>query len=86
MRGTTDINQFKGSESTDIKSDQKPNQTEPKPNQTDTKSDQKSNQKGNQKSDRKIIEILKENTNTTIHQLMDLMQMSESGIKKILKK
>lgn len=57
-----------------------------KPNQTDTKSDQKSDQKGNQKSDQKIIEILKENPNTTIHQLMDLLQMSESGIKKILRK
>lgn len=36
LGGTTDINQFKGSENTDIKSDQKPNQTEPKPNQNRT--------------------------------------------------
>lgn len=79
LGGTTDIEQFKGSEMADQK-----------PNQTDTKSDQKSvhksNQKGNQKSDQKIIELLKENPNTTIHQLMDLLQMSESGIKKILRK
>lgn len=71
MGGTTDINQFKG-----------PEMADQKPNQTDTKS----NQKGDQKSDQKIIGILKENPNTTIHQLMDLLQMSESGIKKILRK
>lgn len=75
LGGTTDIDQFKGSE----KSDTDRPKTEPK-------SDQKSDRKGSQKSDRKIIEILKVNPNTTIHQLMDLMQLSESGIKKILRK
>ena len=36
LGGTTDINQFKDPENTDIKSDQEPNQTEPKPNQNRT--------------------------------------------------
>ncbi|WP_290385519.1 winged helix-turn-helix domain-containing protein, partial [uncultured Duncaniella sp.] len=75
LGGTTDIDQLKGSEKSDT------DRPKAEPN-----SDQKGDQKSNQKSDQKIIEILKGNPNTTIHQLMDLMQLSESGIKKILRK
>ena len=45
-----------------------------------------SNQKSNQKSDQKILEILSENPKTTIYELMEKLKMSESGIKKVIKK
>jgi len=47
---------------------------------------QKSNQKSNQKSDQKILEIMSENPKTTIYELMKKLNMSESGIKKVIKK
>jgi len=46
----------------------------------------KSDQKSNQKSDQKILEIMRENPKITIYELMAKMGMSESGIKKVIKK
>ena len=47
---------------------------------------QKSNQKSDQKSDPKVLLLIKENKNITIKELCALMSMSESGIKKVIKK
>ena len=46
----------------------------------------KSDQKSNQKSDQKILEIMRANPKTTIYELMEKLKMSESGIKKVIKK
>ena len=50
------------------------------------KSNQKSNQKSDQKSDQKVLLLIKENENITIKELCELMSMSESGVKKVIKK
>lgn len=50
--------------------------------QTTSKSDQKSNYK----SDQKILALMKENSRITIYELMEKLSMSESGIKKVIKK
>ena len=39
-----------------------------------------------QKSDQKILELMKVNPKTTIYELMEKLKMSESGIKKVIKK
>lgn len=46
----------------------------------------KSDHKSIQKSDQKILELIRRNKEITIMQMCDKMQMSESGIKKILTK
>ncbi|MFW2351884.1 Fic family protein [Aliarcobacter butzleri] len=50
--------------------------------QTTLKSDQKSNHKSNQK----VLVLMKENSKITIYELMEKLSMSESGIKKVIKK
>jgi Fic family protein len=45
-----------------------------------------SDQKGNHKSDQKILSLMKENSTITIKELMEILSMSESGIKKVIKK
>lgn len=50
--------------------------------QSTLKSDQKSNYKSNQK----ILALMKENSKITIYELMEKLSMSESGIKKVIKK
>ena len=50
--------------------------------QTTLKSDQKSNYKSNQK----VLALMKENSKITIHELMEKLSMSESGVKKVIKK
>lgn len=45
-----------------------------------------SDQKSNYKSDQKILSLMKENSNITIKELMEILSMSESGIKKVIKK
>lgn len=54
--------------------------------QTTLKSDQKSNYKSNYKSDQKVLALMKENSKITIYELMEKLSMSESGIKKVIKK
>lgn len=46
----------------------------------------KSDQKSNYKSDQKVLALMKENSRITIHELMEKLSMSESGIKKVIKK
>ncbi|RXJ97134.1 cell filamentation protein Fic [Arcobacter sp. AHV-9/2010] len=46
----------------------------------------KSDQKSNYKSDQKILALMKENSKITIYELMEKLSMSESGIKKVIKK
>ena len=46
----------------------------------------KSDQKSNYKSDQKVLVFMKENSKITIYELMEKLSMSESGIKKIIKK
>ena len=46
----------------------------------------KSDQKGNYKSDQKVLALMKENSKITIYELMEKLSMSESGIKKVIKK
>ncbi len=46
----------------------------------------KSDQKSNYKSDQKVLALMKENSKITIHELMEKLSMSESGIKKVIKK
>jgi Fic family protein len=46
----------------------------------------KSDQKSNYKSDQKIVQLIEENSNITIYELMDILSMSESGVKKVIKK
>jgi Fic family protein len=45
-----------------------------------------SDQKGNHKSDQKILSLMNENSTITIKELMEILSMSESGIKKVIKK
>ena len=46
----------------------------------------KSDQKSNYKSDQKVLALMKGNSKITIHELMEKLSMSESGIKKVIKK
>lgn len=46
----------------------------------------KSNQKSNYKSDQKIISLIKKNNQLTIRELCDKTKLSESGVKKVIKK
>jgi len=46
----------------------------------------KSDQKSNYKSDLKVLALMKENSKITIYELMEKLSMSESGIKKVIKK
>jgi Fic family protein len=46
----------------------------------------KSDQKSNYKSDQKVLVFMKENSKITIYELMEKLSMSESGIKKVIKK
>ena len=46
----------------------------------------KSNQKSNQKSNPKILSLIKKNNHITINELSDKTKLSQSGVKKILKK
>ena len=46
----------------------------------------KSNQQSNLKSDQKILTLIKENSNITIKELCETISMSESGVKKVIKK
>lgn len=50
------------------------------------KSTLKSDQQSNLKSDQKILFLIKENTNITIKELCEIISMSESGVKKVIKK
>jgi Fic family protein len=45
-----------------------------------------SDQESNQKSDQKILSLMSENNKITIKELMEILSMSESGIKKVIKK
>ncbi len=45
-----------------------------------------SNQKSSHKSDQKVLELMKKNSKITIKELMQQLSMSESGIKKVIKK
>lgn len=45
-----------------------------------------SDHRSNYKSDQKILSLMKENSNITIKELMEILSMSESGIKKVIKK
>jgi Fic family protein len=45
-----------------------------------------SDQKSNYKSDQKILSLMQENNKITIKELMKILAMSESGIKKVIKK
>jgi Fic family protein len=47
---------------------------------------QKSDQKSNLKSDQKVLLLIKENEKITIKELCEFMSMSESGVKKVIKK
>lgn len=51
-----------------------------------SKQHSKSNQKSNYKSDQKILSILKKNNKITIRELCEKTELSESGVKKIIKK
>ena len=46
----------------------------------------KSDQKSNYKSDQKVLALMKENSKIIIYELMEKLSMSESGIKKVIKK
>lgn len=46
----------------------------------------KSDQQSNYKSDQKVLALMKENSKITIYELMEKLSMSESGIKKVIKK
>ena len=46
----------------------------------------KSDQKSNYKSDQKVLALMKDNSKITIYELMEKLSMSESGIKKVIKK
>lgn len=46
----------------------------------------KSDQKSNYKSDQKVLALMKKNSRITIYELMEKLSMSESGIKKVIKK
>ncbi|MFY4808564.1 winged helix-turn-helix transcriptional regulator [Aliarcobacter butzleri] len=46
----------------------------------------KSDQQSNHKSDPKVLSLMKENSKIIIYELMDKLFMSESGVKKVIKK
>ena len=46
----------------------------------------KSDQKSNQKSDQKIFKLMMKNSNITIKEICQELNMSESGVKKVIKK
>ena len=46
----------------------------------------KSDQKSNQKSDQKVLALMRKNRHITIYEMMKKLSMSESGIKKVIKK
>lgn len=46
----------------------------------------KSNQKSNQKSDQKILDLIMQDNKITIMQICQQLDMSESGVKKVIKK
>ncbi|MBN2895323.1 MAG: Fic family protein [Campylobacterales bacterium] len=46
----------------------------------------KSDQKSNYKSDQKVLALMKDNSRITINELMGKLSMSESGVKKVIKK
>ncbi len=46
----------------------------------------KSDQQSNYKSDQKVLALMKGNSKITIYELMEKLSMSESGIKKVIKK
>jgi Fic family protein len=50
------------------------------------KSNQNSNQNSNQKSNQKIIMLIKKNSLITIRELCEKTKLSESGVKKVIKK
>ena len=50
------------------------------------KSTLKSDQQSNLKSDQKILTLIEENNNITIKELCEIISMSESGVKKVIKK
>jgi len=50
------------------------------------KENSKSNQKSNQKSDQKILLLMKQNSKITIKQICSKLEMSESGVKKVIQK
>lgn len=45
-----------------------------------------SDQESNYKSDQKVLALMKEKNKITINELMEILSMSESGIKKVIKK
>ena len=47
---------------------------------------EESNQKSNQKSKQKLLDAVSKNPNITIRELQDFLGMSESGVKKIIRK
>ena len=47
---------------------------------------EKSSPKGNQKSNQKLLDAISKNQGITIRELQDLLGMSESGVKKIIRK
>ena len=50
------------------------------------KDESKSNQQSNLKSDQKILSLIKKNNEITIREICDKISMSESGVKKVIKK
>jgi len=50
------------------------------------KSTLKSDQQSNLKSDQKILTLIEGNNNITIKELCEIISMSESGVKKVIKK
>lgn len=50
------------------------------------KQNAKGDQKGNQKSDQKILALIKKNSKITIREICDYTGLSESGVKKVIKK
>jgi len=50
------------------------------------KEERKSNQESNLKSDQKILSLMKKNNEITIREICDKIGMSESGVKKVIKK
>ena len=45
----------------------------------------KSNQKSNQKSSQKILSEIRQNSSVSIRELQELIGLSESGVKKVLR-
>ena len=50
------------------------------------KSNQKSNQKSDQKNSQKIVALIQSNPNVTIASMAESLDLSQSGVKKILTK